>query len=138
MAMFIMSPCFTHVSLAAFIFCHERLLSHASMAVLIVSLCFSHASTEVIMTVQTVSARCPTLGRFASGTSEVGVIPSAIWWHFPHFRAFGGRGVCGEGGGRKVRRFIPQPALFIFQVKVNSHTPVPHFRPGSVHSGLAS
>ena len=41
----------------------------------------------------------------------------------------------GGGGGQ---RFIPQPALFIFQVKINSHTPVPHFRPESVHSGLAS
>ena len=78
MAMFIKSLCFTQKSLAAFTFCHERLLSYASMAVFIISLCFSHASTAVIVAVQTVFARCPTLGRFASGTSEVGVIPSAI------------------------------------------------------------
>ena len=98
------------------------------MAVFIVGLCFSHASTAVIVAAQTVFARCPTLGRFASGTSEVGVIPSAIWWHFPTSENWGGGG----------QRFIPQPALFIFQVKINSHTPVPHFRPESVHSGLAS
>ena len=135
--MFIKNLCFTHISLAAFTFYYERLLSHALMSVLIVSLCSSHASTAVIIAVQTVSASCPTLGRFASGTSEVGVISLAIWWYFPHFRAFW---VCvwGGGGGRKVRRFIPQPALFIFKVEINSHTPVPHFRPGSVHSGLAS
>ena len=132
MAMFIKSLCFTRISLAAFTFCHERLLSYASMAVFIISLCFSHASTAVIVAVQTVFARCPTLGRFASGTSEVGVIPSAIWSHYSHFRPLGG------GGRRGGRRFIPKSALFIFQVQINSHTPVSHFRPGLVHNGLAS
>ena len=66
------------------------------------------------MTVQTVSARCPTLGRFASGTSEVGVIPSAIWWHFPHVRAFGGRGVCGEGGGEESSTIQSPACTFYF------------------------
>ena len=56
-------------------------------------------------------------------------VSSRWWWLFP----------CIQGLGRKnflMNRF-PHSALF-FQVEISSHTPIPLFKPGSVHSGSAS
>ena len=54
-----------------------------------------------------------------------------FWWLFPHLRGF----------WDNVWLFIPHLRfllLFVFEVEISSHTLIPLFMPGSVHSGSAS
>ena len=57
--------------------------------------------------------------------------PTLKWRLFPRLRRFGGmfdHSFC----------FVVVVCLFVFEVDVGSRTPIPLFRPGSVHSGSAA